>query len=107
MAWINGRKYARINNLIKESYSKKGPLTAQGQRLHDSWFRSFFMQASDNPQRAQFLTAYTQPLQQFYQTNTFNSPAGDVSPGRRLAQPFAKAASPVNLPIPAAMPWDL
>lgn len=106
-AWINPRKYSAINPRIRQRYDPSvGPM-AQGARLRKVAYGSMFMQAADNPQAAQFLTAYTQPFQRFYQTNTFNAPAGDVSPGRRLAQPFAKASAPTNLPIPTSMPWDI
>ncbi len=105
--WINPRKYSSINPLIRQAYDPSIAPYAQGARLRKVAYGSMFIQPSDNPQAAQFLTAYTQPLQQFYQTNTFNSPAGDVSPGRRLAQgTSAKAASP-SIPIPASMPWNL
>ena len=107
MSWINGRKYAAINPLIRESYARKSPPFAQGQRLHGIAYGSMFIQPNDSPHPAQFLTAYTQPLQQFYQTNTFNSPAGDVSPGRRLSQPNGRFAAPSQLPVPTNMPWDL
>lgn len=105
--WINDRLYAKINPLIRQAFDPKTGPAAQGQRLHESAYRSMFIQPNDSPQQAQFLTAYTQPFQRFVATNTWNTPAGDVSPGRRLAQPFAKAASPGTLSIPTTMPWDI
>ncbi len=104
--WINPSKYGKINPLIRQAYDTSTPPYAQGARLRKIAYGSMFIQPSDNPQAAQFLTAYTQPLQNFYQTNTFNSPAGDVSPGRRISQPSAKTATP-QIPIPASMPWNL
>jgi hypothetical protein len=107
MSWINPRKYSTINPLIRQAYSTRTPPFAQGARLRRIAYGSMFIQPSDNPQRAQFLTAYTQPLQQFYQTNTFNAPAGDVSPGRRLSQGTTGKVASSTIPIPTNMPWDL
>lgn len=108
-AWINPRKYSPINPLIRQAYDPTIPPFAQGARLRKVAYGSMFIQPGDNPQAAQFLTAYTQPLQKFYQTNTWNAPAGDVSPGRRIAQGTSgKVASPTShLPIPANMPWEV
>lgn len=104
--WINPAKYGAIDPRIRQRYDTSIPPYAQGARLRAIAYGSMFIHPNDSPVPSQFNQAYTQPLQQFYQTNTFNAPAGDVSPGRRLAQPYAKAASSKS-PIPASMPWEV
>ena len=63
----------------------------------------------NNPSRSQFLQGYTQAIQAFAATNTWNTPNGaSVTSGKRASQPSTKFVSPFSsLPIPTAMPWDL
>uniref|UniRef100_A0A6M3LRE4 Uncharacterized protein n=1 Tax=viral metagenome TaxID=1070528 RepID=A0A6M3LRE4_9ZZZZ len=62
---------------------------------------------SNSPSRSQFMEGYTQALQAFAASNTWQI-AGQTSVGTRARQPSTKFVSPFsNLPIPVAMPWDL
>lgn len=62
---------------------------------------------SNSPSRSQFMEGYTQALQVFAASNTWQI-AGQTSVGTRAKQPSTKFVSPFsNLPIPVAMPWDL
>ena len=63
----------------------------------------------NTPSRSQFLEGYTQAIQAFAASNTWNTPNGSsVVSGKRASQPSTKFVSPFSsLPIPTSMPWDL
>ena len=79
----------------------------QGRKLQDNYNFSRMVQPRNNPSRSQFLQGYTQAIQEFAASNTWQI-AGQTSVGTRAKQPSTKFVSPFsNLPIPVAMPWDL
>ena len=62
----------------------------------------------NSPSRSQFSEGYTQPLQVFAASNTWQLAGPVDSPGTRAKQPNQKFVSPFSsLPIPTRMPWDL
>ena len=82
----------------------------QGQRaLRDSSKWSFMAMPRNSPSRSQFSQGYTQPLQVFAASNTWQlAGPSDVNNGVRPKQPNQKYVSPFStLPIPTRMPWDL
>lgn len=79
----------------------------QGRRGSDNANFSRMIDPRDNPSRSQFAEGYTNAIQQFAASNTWQI-AGVTSVGTRAKQPSTKFVSPFsNLPIPVAMPWDL
>lgn len=79
----------------------------QGRRALDSFNFSRMVDPRDNPSRSQFVEGYTDALQQFAASNTWQI-AGATSVGVRAKQPSTKFVSPFSsLPIPVRMPWDL
>ena len=58
----------------------------------------------NTPSRSQFSQGYTAPFQYFASSNTWQTPSGQSSRGRRAVQPSTKFAGP-RAPIPTAMPW--
>lgn len=60
--------------------------------------------ARNNPSRSQFSQGYTAPFQYFAASNTWQTPAGRESTGRRAAQPSTKFAGP-RVTIPTQVPW--
>lgn len=58
----------------------------------------------DNPSRSQFSQGYTAPFQYFASSNTWQTPSGQTSRGRRARQPSTKLAGPQAV-IPVQMPW--
>ena len=79
----------------------------QGRKLQDNYNFSRMAQPRNNPSRSQFLQGYTQAIQVFAASNTWQI-AGQTSVGTRAKQPSSKFVSPFSsLPIPTAMPWDL
>lgn len=79
----------------------------QGHRaLADSNF-SRMVEPRNNPTSGQMVRGYTDPIQQFAASNTWQI-AGKTSVGVRAKQPSTKFVSPFSsLPIPVRMPWDL
>ncbi len=64
--------------------------------------------ASHSPSRSQFSEGYTNALQVFAASNTWQLAGPADSPGTRAKQPSMKFVSPFSsLPIPTKMPWDL
>lgn len=64
--------------------------------------------ANHNPSRSQFSEGYTDPIQMFAASNTWQLAGPTDSPGSRAKQPSQKFVSPFSsLPIPVKMPWDL
>lgn len=63
----------------------------------------------NNPSRSQFAEGYTDALQQFAASNTWQLSGPTDSPGTRAKQPNQKFVSPFATagPIPVKMPWDL
>lgn len=60
--------------------------------------------ARNNPSRSQFSQGYTAPFQYFAASNTWQTPAGRESTGRRASQPSIKFAGP-RVTIPTQVPW--
>lgn len=58
----------------------------------------------NTPSRSQYSQGYTAPFQYFASSNTWQTPSGQQSRGRRAVQPSTKFAGP-RAPIPTAMPW--
>lgn len=85
-----------------------GPST-QGRRAQ-AQFRANYTPASanHNPSRSQKSEGYTNALQVFAASNTWQLAGPQDSPGTRAKQPSTKFVSPfASLPIPVKMPWDL
>jgi len=79
----------------------------QGRVLQNSYNATRMDTPRNNPSRSQFLQGYTQAIQVFAASNTWQI-AGQTSVGTRAKQPSSKFVSPFSsLPIPVAMPWDL
>lgn len=79
----------------------------QGRVLQGAYNATRMDTPRNNPSRSQFLQGYTQAIQVFAASNTWQI-AGATSVGRRAKQPNSKFVSPFSsLPIPVAMPWDL
>jgi hypothetical protein len=80
----------------------------QGRVLQNIYNATRMDTPRNNPSRSQFLQGYTQAIQAFAASNTWNSANGTSSVGSRAKQPSTKFVSPFSsLPIPTAMPWDL
>lgn len=60
--------------------------------------------ARNSPSRSQYSEGYTPPFQYFASSNTWQTPAGRESRGRRAVQPSTKFASP-RASIPTQVPW--
>lgn len=60
--------------------------------------------ARNSPSRSQYSEGYTPPFQYFASSNSWQTPAGRESRGRRARQPSTKFASPKAL-IPTQVPW--
>lgn len=79
----------------------------QGRHLQDNYNFSRMADPRNSPSRSQYLQGYTQAIQVFAASNTWQV-AGQTSVGVRAKQPSTKFVSPfASLPIPTAMPWDL
>jgi hypothetical protein len=79
----------------------------QGRMLQDGYNFSRMAQPRNNPASSQMVRGYTDPIQQFAASNTWQI-AGATSKGVRAKQPSTKFVSPfASLPIPVRMPWDL
>ena len=63
----------------------------------------------NNPSRSQFMEGYTDALQQFAASNTWQLAGPTDSPGTRAKQPSSKFVSPFSTApaIGVRMPWDL
>lgn len=80
----------------------------QGHRALKASEFSRMADVHNSPSRSQMMEGYTEAIQQFNATNTYNTPNGQTSVGTRARQPSTKFVSPFsNLPIPTSMPWDL
>jgi len=97
--------YARIvPEIAKANYLNP---SNQGRRALDASNFSRMVQPANNPASSQMARGYTDPIQVFAASNTWQI-AGATSVGVRAKQPSTKFVSPFsNLPIPVAMPWDL
>jgi hypothetical protein len=60
--------------------------------------------ARNSPSRSQYSEGYTSPFQYFAASNSWQTPAGRESRGRRASQPSTKFASP-RTTIPTQVPW--
>lgn len=70
--------------------------------------QSLMFDPRNSPSRSQFSEGYTQPLQVFAASNTWQLAGPTDSPGTRAKQPNQKFVSPFSsLPIPVRMPWDI
>ena len=63
-----------------------------------------FNDPRNTPSRSQFSEGYTSPFQYFAASNTWQTPSGQNSKGRRASQPSIKFAGPRYL-IPTTVPW--
>ena len=100
------RMYIGINPEIWKSYVAVP--TNQGQRAAVAQRGSMMFDPRNSPSRSQFSEGYTIPIQNFSAYNTWNTPSGQTSVGKRLSQPSTKAVSPfASAPIPTRMPWDV
>lgn len=98
--------YIPINASIAKSYVINP--TNQGQRAAVAQRGSMMFDPRNSPSRSQFLQGYTNPVQLFTASNTWNADSGLSSKGQRTRQPSTKAVSPfASVPIPVRMPWDL
>ena len=80
----------------------------QGRYLQDNYQFSRMADARNSPSRSQYLQGYTQAIQVFAASNTWQLAGPVDAVGTRARQPSTKFVSPFsNLPIPVAMPWDL
>jgi hypothetical protein len=79
----------------------------QGHRAAIDSRQSLMYDPRNSPSRSQFSEGYTQAIQVFAASNTWQI-AGETSKGTRAKQPSTKFVSPfASLPIPVRMPWDL
>lgn len=92
---------ARINPLINRALY--GPFN-QAFRASQAQRAVMFNDPRNSPSRSQFSEGYTSPFQYFAASNTWQTPAGQSSRGRRASQPSIKFAGPRVL-IQTAMPW--
>lgn len=79
----------------------------QGHRAAIDSRQSMMFDPRNSPSRSQFSEGYTDAIQVFAASNTWQI-AGATSKGVRARQPSTKFVSPFSsLPIPTRMPWDL
>lgn len=103
---FTANQYAGMNSLIDRALNQF-PINAafrasQLQRQNPG--SVMMIDPRDNPSRSQFSQGYTAPFQYFAGSNTWQTPAGQESRGRRASQPSTKFASP-KATIPTQMPW--
>jgi hypothetical protein len=80
----------------------------QGHRAALDSRQSMMYDPRNSPSRSQFSEGYTQAIQVFAASNTWQLTGPVDSPGTRAKQPNQKFVSPFSsLPIPTRMPWDL
>lgn len=81
----------------------------QGRKMQNSFVAAMTPEsANHSPSRSQFSEGYTDALQVFAASNTWQLAGPVDSPGSRAKQPSTKFVSPFSsLPIPTRMPWDL
>lgn len=98
--------YVGLNVSIWKAFLDK---TNQGFRASRAQRAVMMIDPRDNPARSQIGEAYFAPVQLFASSNTWQTPAGSNSRGKRAAQPSLKFVSPYSAanPIPTKMPWDL
>lgn len=82
--------------------------STQGHRALGQAMGSYRGWGANTPSRSQFSEGYTEPIQVFAASNTWQLVGPTDSPGTRAKQPNQKFVSPFSsLPIPTRMPWDL
>ncbi len=81
----------------------------QGRRLQTVYKESMIAPSGSNsPSRSQKVEGYTDAIQVFAASNTWQLAGPTDSPGSRAKQPSQKFVSPFSsLPIPVKMPWDI
>lgn len=94
--------YSRINDLIWRA-QHQFPVNAAA-RAARAQRQVMFNDPRNSPSRSQFSEGYTSPFQYFAASNTWQTPAGQQSRGRRATQPSVKFAGPRFL-IPTEVPW--
>lgn len=92
----------KLNSLIDRAINQ-WPVN-QAYRASQLQRQTMFIQPRNTPSRSQFSQGYTSPYQYFAGSNSWQTPAGQTSRGRRPAQPSIKFAGP-RYAIPVAMPW--
>ena len=98
--------YIGMNEEIAKGYVVHP--TNQGQRAAIAQRQSMMYDPRNSPSRSQKAEGYTSPAQNFAAYNTWNTPAGLSSKGKRNKQPSLRTVSPFSrLPIPTRMPWDV
>ena len=95
-----------VPEILKANYLNP---SNQGFRGRTAYNATWMDTPRNSPSRSQFVQGYTQAIQAFAASNTWNTPNGSsVTSGKRASQPSTKFVSPFSsLPIPTAMPWDL
>jgi len=94
--------HARLNSLIGRALYQS-PVNA-AYRASQLQRQVMFIGPRNNPSRSQFSQGYTAPFQYFASSNTWQTPSGRDSFGRRASQPSIKYAGP-KVSIPVTMPW--
>lgn len=98
--------YAAINSLIGRAIGQF-PINAayRASQLQRGNPGSVMMiDPRNNPSRSQFSEGYTAPFQYFASSNTWQTPSGQTSRGRRASQPSTKFVGP-RVTIQTQMPW--
>lgn len=96
------RSHMRLNSLIDRAQNQF-PVNAAA-RAAIAQRAVMFYDPRNNPSRSQFSQGYTSPFQYFAASNTWQTPSGQMSRGRRATQPSTKFAGPRYL-IPTVVPW--
>lgn len=94
--------YVGLNSLIGRAINQF-PINA-AYRASVAQREVMFIDPRNNPSRSQFSQGYTAPFQYFAASNTWQTPAGRESRGRRARQPSTKFAPP-KATIQTQMPW--
>jgi hypothetical protein len=103
-------RYAAYGVIVPEiAKAERVAPSDQGRRLLAKQFSNYFPEAPNRaPATTQTLRRYTQPLQVFQTSNTYQNTSPAEGTGNRARQPSVKFVSPFGrLPISTQMPWDL
>lgn len=79
---------------------------SQPRILANAQRKTMFTPVSNNPSRSQFSQGYTDPIQMFAASNSWQAPAGQMVAGEVPRQPSLQFASPGNLSIPTKMDYQ-
>lgn len=96
---------SQLNSLIDRAIHQF-PVNA-AYRASQAQRRVMFFDPRNSPARMQFSQGYTVPYQRFSASNTWQTPSGSTSVGRRASQPSIKYAGPQGgISVPTRMPWE-